>query len=76
LAQAKSGVSKVEAKITKAKTDLAKEENKYNMKKAKGALSPQDDAKWKGKILNKQQKINQLNLELLKAQEKVNKYSM
>lgn len=75
LVKAKSEVSKVEAKITKAKTDLAKEENKYNSKKAKGALSPQDDAKWKGKILNKQQKINDLNLDLIKAKEKVNKYS-
>ena len=75
LSKANSEVSKIEAKITKAKTDLAKEQNKYNLKKAKGALSPQDDAKFKGRILNKEQKINSLNLDLIKAKEKVNKYS-
>ena len=73
LSKANSEVSKIEAKITKAKTDLAKEQNKYNLKKAKGALSPQDDAKFKGRILNKEQKINSLNLELIKDKEKVNK---
>jgi len=76
LSKANSEVSKIEAKITKAKTDLAKEQNKYNLKKAKGALSPQDDAKFKGRILNKEQKINSLNLDLIKAKEKVNKYQM
>ena len=74
LSKANSEVSKIEAKITKAKTDLAKEQNKYNLKK--GALSPQDDAKFKGRILNKEQKINNLNLDLIKAKEKVNKYQM
>ena len=76
LSKANSEVSKIEAKITKAQTDLAKEQNKYNLKKAKGALSPQDDAKFKGRILNKEQKINSLNLDLIKAKEKVNKYQM
>ena len=68
--------AKVEAKITKAKNDLAKEQNKFDMKKAKGALSPQDEAKFKGKLLKKQQKINSLGLDLIKAKERVNKYSM
>ena len=76
LSKANSEVAKVEAKITKAKTDLAKEQNKFDMKKAKGALSPQDEAKFKGKLLKKQQKINSLGLDLIKAKERVNKYSM
>lgn len=76
LSKANSEVAKVEAKITKAKNDLAKEQNKFDMKKAKGALSPQDEAKFKGKLLKKQQKINSLGLDLIKAKERVNKYSM
>ena len=76
LAKANSQVSKVEAKITKAKNDLAQEENKFNIKKAKGALSPQDEAKLKGKILKRQQKINDLQLDLVKAKERVTKYSL
>ena len=76
LSKANSEVAKVEAKIVKAKTDLAKEQNKFDMKKAKGALSPQDEAKFKGKLLEKQQKINSLGLDLIKAKERVNKYSM
>ena len=76
MSKANSQVAKVEAKIAKAKTDLAKEQNKFDMKKAKGALSPQDEAKFKGKLLKKQQKINSLGLDLIKAKERVNKYSM
>ena len=76
LSKANSEVSKVEAKIAKAKGDLAKEQSKFDIKKAKGSLSPQDEAKLKGKLLNKQQKINSLGLDLIKAKEKVNKYSM
>ena len=76
LSKANSEVSKVEAKIAKAKGDLAKEQSKFDIKKAKGSLSPQDEAKLKGKVLNKQQKINSLGLDLIKAKEKVNKYSM
>ena len=76
LSKANSEVSKVETKIAKAKADLAKEQSKFDMKKAKGTLSPQDEAKLKGKLLEKQQKINSLGLDLIKAKEKVNKYSM
>lgn len=76
LSKANSEVSKVETKIAKAKADLAKEQSKFDMKKAKGTLSPQDEAKLKGKLLDKQQKINSLGLDLIKAKEKVNKYSM
>ena len=76
LSKANSEVSKVEAKIAKAKADLAKEQSKFDMKKAKGTLSPQDEAKFKGKLLKKQQKINSLGLDLIKAKERVNKYSM
>ena len=76
LSKANSEVSKVETKIAKAKADLAKEQSKFDIKKAKGTLSPQDEAKLKGKLLNKQQKINSLGLDLIKAKEKVNKYSM
>ena len=76
LNKANSEVAKVETKIAKAKTDLAKEQSKFDMKKAKGTLSPQDEAKLKGKLLDKQQKINSLGLDLIKAKEKVNKYSM
>nr|WP_314288216.1 hypothetical protein [uncultured Capnocytophaga sp.] len=76
LSKANSEVAKVEAKIAKAKTDLAKEQSKFDIKKAKGTLSPQDEAKLKSKLLNKQQKINSLGLDLIKAKEKVNKYSM
>ena len=76
LSKANSEVSKVEAKIAKAKADLAKEQSKFDIKKAKGTLSPQDEAKLKGKLLDKQQKINSLGLDLIKAKEKVNKYSM
>lgn len=76
LSKANSEVSKVETKIAKAKADLAKEQSKFDIKKAKGTLSPQDEAKLKGKLLDKQQKINSLGLDLIKAKEKVNKYSM
>ena len=76
LSKANREVSKVETKIAKAKADLAKEQSKFDMKKAKGTLSPQDEAKLKGKLLDKQQKINSLGLDLIKAKEKVNKYSM
>ena len=76
LSKANREVSKVETKIAKAKADLAKEQSKFDMKKAKGTLSPQDEAKLKGKVLDKQQKINSLGLDLIKAKEKVNKYSM
>ena len=76
LSKANSEVSKVETKIAKAKADLAKEQSKFDMKKAKGTLSPQDEAKLKGKLLDKQQKINSLGLDLIKAKEKLNKYSM
>ena len=76
LSKANSEVSKVETKIAKAKANLAKEQSKFDMKKAKGTLSPQDEAKLKGKLLDKQQKINSLGLDLIKAKEKVNKYSM
>ena len=65
----------MEAKIAKAKGDLAKEQSKFDIKKAKGSLSPKDEAKLKGKLLNKQQKINSLGIDLIKAKEKVNKYS-
>lgn len=76
LSKANREVSKVETKIAKAKADLAKEQSKFDIKKAKGTLSPQDEAKLKGKLLDKQQKINSLGLDLIKAKEKVNKYSM
>ena len=76
MSKANREVSKVETKIAKAKADLAKEQSKFDMKKAKGTLSPQDEAKLKGKLLDKQQKINSLGLDLIKAKEKVNKYSM
>ena len=76
LSKANSEVSKVETKIAKAKAVLAKEQSKFDMKKAKGTLSPQDEAKLKGKLLDKQQKINSLGLDHIKAKEKVNKNSM
>ena len=66
----------IKAEIAKAKADLAKDQSNFDMKKAKGTLSPQDEAKLKGKLLDKQQKINSLGLDLIKAKEKVNKYSM
>ncbi len=66
---------KIETQIKKKENELAREQNKYNVKKAKGNLSPNDDAKYKGKILKKEQEVNDLNLKLIKAQGKVNKYS-
>lgn len=75
LAKAKQEVLKIETQIKKKENELAREQNKYNMKVAKGSLSPNDEAKYKGKILKKQQDINNLQLKLIKAQGKVNKYS-
>ena len=76
LSKANQEVSKLEAKIAKAQTALAKEQNNLTIKKAKGKLSPQDEAKLNGEILDRKQDINDLNFKLLKAKEKVNKYSI
>lgn len=66
-------VARTESNLKKAKADLNDEKKKYEKKKLKGKLSPEDDIKYREKLLKKENKINKLGLELEKDRKKVSK---
>nr|WP_100342908.1 hypothetical protein [Capnocytophaga canimorsus] len=57
-------------KIADKQSEIAKEKNKFEMKKMKGKLSPNDEIKYKERILKKEQQLNKLNTELFKLENK------
>lgn len=75
LEKANQEVLKIQNQIKKKQNELAREKNKYELKKNKSNFSAEDDLKFKGKFLKHEQKLNDLNAKLIKAQEKVRKYS-
>ena len=61
--------------MAKSKSDLQKMELKLEKGKMRGKLSPNDISKQQEKILDKQNKIRELELDLQKSQYKLNKVS-
>lgn len=52
---------------------MKKEQNNYEKKKLKGKLSPEDDIKYREKLLKKENKVNKLELDLEKDKKNLNK---
>ncbi|CEN48012.1 conserved hypothetical protein [Capnocytophaga canimorsus] len=63
-------VQGMRTKIADKQSEIAKEKNKFEMKKMKGKLSPNDEIKYKERILKKEQQLNKLNTELFKLENK------
>lgn len=73
LDKATKNVEKTEDKIRKATADLKKERAKYEKNKLRGKLSPNEDVKLREKLLKKENKINDLQLDLEKDKKDLNK---
>ncbi|MDO5608909.1 MAG: hypothetical protein Q4G08_10690, partial [Capnocytophaga sp.] len=75
LAKAQKNVMSIQTQISKQETEIANETNKFNMNKVKGKLSPNDEVKYKQRILKKEEALNKLNAKLNKAKSDITKYS-
>ena len=71
--KAKNNIEKAKSKINNNKKDLEKDKEKFEKLRRKGKLSTEDELKWREKILKKENKALELQLDLEKAQNKLDK---
>ncbi len=70
---AKASSKTPSVRIADNKKDIEKDKEKFEKLKRKGKLSPDDELKWREKILKKENKALELQMDLEKSENKLRK---